>query len=77
MRIALAQLNPVVGDFEGNARRILEAVRRAEEQAVELVLTRSCGDVSKAMYLLRCMGDRLETMDTTAFDDSLREALES
>jgi NAD+ synthase/NAD+ synthase (glutamine-hydrolysing) len=39
MRIALAQLNPVVGDFEGNAKRILEAVRRAEEQAVELVLT--------------------------------------
>ena len=24
MRIALAQLNPVVGDFEGNAKRILE-----------------------------------------------------
>ncbi len=39
MRIALAQLNPVVGDFQGNAKRILEAVRRAEEQAVELVLT--------------------------------------
>ena len=39
MRIALAQLNPVVGDFEGNAKRILEAVRRAEEQAVDLVLT--------------------------------------
>ena len=39
MRIALAQLNPVVGDFEGNAKRILEAVRRAEKQAVELVLT--------------------------------------
>ena len=39
MRIALAQLNPVVGDFEGNAKRILEAVRSAEEQAAELVLT--------------------------------------
>ncbi|AII48535.1 NAD synthetase [Synechococcus sp. KORDI-52] len=39
MRIALAQLNPVVGDFEGNAKRILEAVRKAEEQGVELVLT--------------------------------------
>ena len=37
MRIALAQLNPVVGDFEGNAKRILEAVRRAEEQAVDPV----------------------------------------
>ena len=39
MRIALAQLNPVVGDFDGNAKRILEAMRRAEERAVELVLT--------------------------------------
>ena len=39
MRIALAQLNPVVGDFEGNAKQILEAVRKAEEQTVELVLT--------------------------------------
>ena len=39
MRIALAQLNPVVGDFEGNTKRILDAVRRAEEQQAELVLT--------------------------------------
>ena len=39
MRIALAQLNPVVGDFEGNAKQILDAVRSAEEQAAELVLT--------------------------------------
>ena len=39
MRIALAQLNPVVGDFKGNSARILEAVRRAEEQGAELVLT--------------------------------------
>ncbi len=35
MRIALAQLNPVVGDFEGNAKQILDAVRSAEEQAAE------------------------------------------
>ena len=39
MRIALAQLNPMVGDFKGNSARILEAVRRAEEQGAELVLT--------------------------------------
>ena len=34
-----AQLNPVVGDFKANSARILEAVRRAEEQGAELVLT--------------------------------------
>ncbi|MEE2696084.1 MAG: NAD+ synthase [Cyanobacteriota bacterium] len=39
MRIALAQLNPVVGDFKGNAAQILDAVRRAEAQTAELVLT--------------------------------------
>ncbi len=39
MRIALAQLNPVVGDFKGNASQILDAVRKAEDQAAELVLT--------------------------------------
>ena len=39
MRIALAQLNPVVGDFNGNAARILDAVRKAEQQNAELVLT--------------------------------------
>ena len=39
MRIALAQLNPVVGNFEENAARILDAVRQAEDQGAELVLT--------------------------------------
>ena len=39
MRVALAQLNPVVGDFNGNAARILDAVRKAEQQNADLVLT--------------------------------------
>ena len=39
MRIALAQLNPVVGDLAGNAQRILRAAMEAETQQAELVLT--------------------------------------
>ncbi len=37
MRIALAQIAPEVGDFAGNVRRILEAVRRAEREGADLV----------------------------------------
>ncbi|TVS02105.1 MAG: NAD+ synthase [Cyanobium sp. PLM2.Bin73] len=39
MRLALAQLNPVVGDLAGNAAGILEACRRAQDQGASLVLT--------------------------------------
>lgn len=39
MRIALAQLNPTVGDLVGNAQLVADAVRRAAEQGAELVVT--------------------------------------
>jgi NAD+ synthetase len=38
MRIALYQLNPVVGDLEGNVRRILEGVAWARHQGAEGVI---------------------------------------
>jgi len=38
MKVALAQINPTVGDFAGNARKILEAARRASERGAELVV---------------------------------------
>ena len=37
LRVALAQLNLVVGDLEGNAARILETYERAEASACDLV----------------------------------------
>ena len=37
VRVALAQLNLVVGDLEGNAARILETYERAESDACDLV----------------------------------------
>ncbi|WP_433965666.1 NAD+ synthase [Tunturiibacter gelidiferens] len=38
MKIALAQINPTVGDFAGNAKKILEYAARAETLAVGLVV---------------------------------------
>ena len=39
MRLALAQLNPLVGDLEGNAARIIAAAREASAQEATLLLT--------------------------------------
>jgi NAD+ synthase (glutamine-hydrolysing) len=38
VRIALAQINPTVGDFEGNLRKIAEFVERAAAKEAELVM---------------------------------------
>ncbi len=38
MKIALAQINPTVGDFEGNREKILEFAARAQEQGAALVV---------------------------------------
>jgi NAD+ synthase (glutamine-hydrolysing) len=39
MKIAIAQLNPTVGDLAGNAQRILTAAQQAAAQGARLVLT--------------------------------------
>ncbi len=38
MKIALAQFNPTVGDFEGNAARVLSLASQARQRAAELVV---------------------------------------
>ncbi len=38
MRIALAQINPTVGDIAGNCRRILDFISRAKGQGAQLVV---------------------------------------
>jgi len=38
VKIALGQINPTVGDFEGNAARIIEFARRARDGGAELVV---------------------------------------
>ncbi len=39
LKIAIAQINPTVGDLAGNAVRILDFARRAKEQGADLLLT--------------------------------------
>lgn len=38
MKIALGQINPTIGDFSGNARKIVEFARAAQERGASLVL---------------------------------------
>src|SRR5688572_3008515 len=38
MRLALAQVNTVVGDLDGNRRRILDGIERARDERADLVL---------------------------------------
>ncbi len=38
MRIALAQINPTVGDIDGNSQLILDAIRHSRDAGVELVI---------------------------------------
>ena len=37
MRLALAQINPTVGDVDGNAAKIAEWIGRARDEGAELV----------------------------------------
>ena len=38
MRMAAAQINPLVGDLKGNGEKIIDCIRRAREDGVELVV---------------------------------------
>ena len=62
MKIALAQINPTVGDFSGNLDKIVAASRRAAEQGVRLTVFSElciCGYppadfLEKPSFLARC-----------------------
>lgn len=70
MKIALAQINPTVGDFGGNLRRIARAVRRAEEGGARLcILPEMCIPGYPARDLLldrRFVDDNLRALDRLA-----------
>jgi NAD+ synthase (glutamine-hydrolysing) len=38
MRVLAAQINQTIGDFEGNTRRVIEALRRARQKKADIVL---------------------------------------
>ena len=39
MRLALAQINPFIGDLKGNAKIIIEACRQATKHQANLLIT--------------------------------------
>ena len=70
MKIAIAQINPTVGDLAGNAEKILAAYRRGVEAGVEMVV---CSELCVAGYpprdlLLRkdFVAKNLETLNRLA-----------
>ena len=66
MRIALAQINPTVGDFSGNLRKIAEFVERAAAEGAALVMfpeLATCGyppaDLLEKESFVRCAEETL------------------
>lgn len=69
LKIALAQMNPTVGDLSGNAERILAAAERASASRVDLLLTPElslCGypprDLLLNVSLCQAMADKLQDL---------------
>lgn len=70
MKIALAQINPTVGDFVGNVRRIVRTVRRAEKGGADLcILPEMCitGYPARDLILSReFVDDNLKALERLA-----------
>lgn len=63
MFLFVAQVNPIVGDIPGNAKKIIETIGRARESGVELVLFPElvlCGYPPEDFLLLPSFIDRIE-----------------
>ncbi|MEG1968993.1 MAG: NAD+ synthase [Burkholderiaceae bacterium] len=64
VRVAVAQINCIVGDFEGNSRRILEAARQAQAAGVHILVTPElslCGYPPEDLLLRRAFYEAAET----------------
>ena len=70
MKIAIAQLNPTIGDIFGNAERILKAVQQTEKEEIDLFLTPElsvCGYPPKDLLLNPSfVGSLTETIQSLA-----------
>src|SRR5215211_6782308 len=63
MRVALAQLNPISGDIDGNAKKICAAIEEAIRQGADLL-------VAPEMVLPGyCIGDLVENADFLKAND--------
>ncbi|MEM8544381.1 MAG: NAD+ synthase, partial [Cyanobacteria bacterium P01_H01_bin.119] len=69
MKIVIAQLNPTIGDLEGNAAKILDAARQSVSEGADLMLTPElalCGYPPRDLLLrpgfIAAMGERLRQL---------------
>jgi NAD+ synthase (glutamine-hydrolysing) len=77
VKVALAQIDPTVGDFEGNTRKILDFTRRAQQGGADLVLFPElaiCGYppadlLEKPAFVERCGEAVCEIAQATAQDN--------
>jgi NAD+ synthase (glutamine-hydrolysing) len=69
MRIALAQLNPMSGDIDGNAERIIAAIDEARRQEADLV---AAPEMALPGY---CIGDLVEDADFLAANERAIERI--
>ena len=69
MRVALAQLNPVSGDIDGNAERITAAIDEARRQDADLIVA---PEMALTGY---CIGDLVENADFLAANERAVERL--
>jgi NAD+ synthase (glutamine-hydrolysing) len=69
MRVALAQLNPVSGDIDGNARMIAAAIDEARRQEADLIVA---PEMALPGY---CIGDLVEDADFLAANERAIERL--
>src|SRR5688572_17661101 len=69
MRVALAQLNPVSGDIDGNASKICAAIDEAIRQQADLVVT------PEMVLPGYCIGDLVENADFLAANDRAIERI--
>jgi NAD+ synthase (glutamine-hydrolysing) len=55
LRLALAQSNPIVGDFSGNTEQVMDAARRAFAQGADLLVT---GEMALSGYPIEDLASR-------------------
>ena len=70
MKIALAQINPTVGDFEGNRRLVLEALAVAEARGAALALF---PELALCGYPPKDLLERPAFIEAAAISDQPRE----
>jgi predicted amidohydrolase len=68
VKIALGQINPTIGDFEGNRKLVLEAVAAAEARGAELALF---PELALSGYPPK------DLLERTSFVDAARASLEA